>query len=130
MRSGRIRLEDISEAIAGIKQTLTAVNLEAFSQSWLMQRAVERGLKIVSEARRSIPDALKAEFPSVPWHQIAGIGNILRHKYHRVEPALIWNITMAHLPVISSSVKQMLMDLNETKRLIVGLTKNVMRNRD
>ncbi|MHB8283938.1 MAG: HepT-like ribonuclease domain-containing protein [Caulobacteraceae bacterium] len=109
MRSGRIRLEDISEAITGIEQTLTGVDLEAFSQSWLIQRAVERGLEIVSEASRSIPDELKAKFPSVPWHQIAGIGNILRHEYHRVEPAIIWNITKVHLPVLSSSVKQMLM---------------------
>jgi uncharacterized protein with HEPN domain len=51
MRSGRIRLEDISEAIDGIEQTLTGVDLEAFSQSWLMQRAVERGLEIVSEGQ-------------------------------------------------------------------------------
>jgi uncharacterized protein with HEPN domain len=71
MRGGRIRLEDISEAIAGIEQTLTGVDLEAFSQSWLMQRAVERGLEIVSEASRGIPDELKAEFPDVPWHQIS-----------------------------------------------------------
>jgi hypothetical protein len=36
-----------------------------------MQRAVERGLEIMSEASRHIPDDLKALAPDIPWRQIA-----------------------------------------------------------
>ncbi len=73
-----------------------------------MQRAVERGLEIISEASRGIPEEQKANHPDVPWAQIAGIGNILRHEYHRVEPVIVLNITQEHLPSLARAVTQML----------------------
>jgi len=112
MRSARVRLEDIAEAIAGIQQTLAAADLRSFADSWPMQRAVERGLEIISEASRGIPENQKSSYPDVPWKQIAGIGNILRHEYHRVEAAIVWNITQTHLPGLALAVRQML-DLEE-----------------
>lgn len=72
-----------------------------------MQRAVERALEIISEASRAIPDERKAGYPDVPWSQIAGIGNVLRHEYHRVEPVIVWNITQTHLPVLAVAVQRM-----------------------
>jgi uncharacterized protein with HEPN domain len=108
MRSARVRLEDIAEAIAGIEQALAGADLEVFSGSWLMQRAVERGLEIISEASRGIPEDQKSANPEVRWTQIAGIGNILRHEYHRVEPTIVWNITQTHLPGLALAVRRML----------------------
>jgi uncharacterized protein with HEPN domain len=61
-----------------------------------LQRAVERGLEIISEASRSLPDDLKQRAPMIPWPAIAAIGNILRHEYQRVEARLVWNITQQH----------------------------------
>jgi uncharacterized protein with HEPN domain len=92
MRAARVRLEDIDEAITGIGRALAGVDEDAFAESWTLQRAVERGLEIISEASRAIPEADKLKHPEVPWMQIAGIGNVLRHEYHRVEPAIVWNI--------------------------------------
>ena len=108
MRTGRVRLEDIAQAIDGIEQTLAGASLASFSDSWVMQRAVERGLEIISEASRSIPDSGKAAYPDVPWTQIAGIGNILRHEYHRVVPAIVWNITETHLPALAQAISGLL----------------------
>ena len=101
-------MEDIAEAIEGIRQTLSNTDLQGFSGSWIMQRAVERGLEIISEASRGIPEDQKAAYPDVPWTQIAGIGNILRHEYHRVEPLIIWNITEAHLPALAQAIRALL----------------------
>jgi len=110
LRNARLSLEDIAEAVAGIEQTLAGVDLDSFGQSWQMRRAVERGLEIISEASRRIPDDQKSARPEVPWTQIAGIGNILRHEYHRVEAAIIWNIAQTHLPALARAVRMMLDD--------------------
>jgi uncharacterized protein with HEPN domain len=75
-----------------------------------LQRAIERGLEIISEASRGIPEGQKSAHPGVPWTQIAGIGNIRRHEYHRVEPTIVWNITQTHLPSLSMAIGQMLAD--------------------
>lgn len=108
MRSSRVRLEDIAEAIAGIEETLKGVDLPTFAESWQMRSAVERGLEIISEASRGVPEDRKAAYPDVPWPQIAGIGNILRHEYHRVEPVIVWNITQTHLLSLARAIHQML----------------------
>jgi len=101
-------LADIAEAIAGIEATIDGESLETFALSWTTQRAVERGLEIVSEASRGLDLKQVDVFPDVAWRQIADIGNLLRHEYHRVEPTIIWNITHAHLPRLKAAVQAML----------------------
>ena len=110
MRNAQVRLEDIAEAIAGIRAALAGVVFDDFAQCWPLQRAVERGLEIISEASQGLSEANKAAHPSVPWNDIAGIGNILRHEYHRVEPLIIWNITVEHLPALAQAVAALLSD--------------------
>jgi hypothetical protein len=46
-----------------------------------MRWLVQRGIEIISEASRGIPDAAKSLRSEVPWKKIAGIGNVLRHDY-------------------------------------------------
>ena len=105
-RSVRARLDDILEAISGIQSTLADVSIEDFTASWQRQRAVERGLAIVSEASRSLPDAMKATEPDIPWRDIAAIGNLLRHEYQRAEPVIVWNIAGRHLPPLEAAVRR------------------------
>jgi uncharacterized protein with HEPN domain len=52
VRDPTLRLEDIVEAIGGIEQTLAGADFEMFQGSWSMQRAVERGLEIISDVER------------------------------------------------------------------------------
>jgi uncharacterized protein with HEPN domain len=111
MRSGKAQAQDIVDAVVGIEQTLAGVAFATFAESGVMQRAIERGLEIISEASRALPEEDKARFPEVPWPQIAGVGNILRHEYHRVEPLIIWNITKTHLPALGHAVRRMLAEM-------------------
>jgi uncharacterized protein with HEPN domain len=103
-RSARARRDDIREALVGIETTLEGVSFETFATSWQLQRAIERGLEIISEASRSLPDELKQHAPQIPWRAISAIGNILRHEYQRVETRLVWNIAEQHLRPLRAAV--------------------------
>lgn len=107
-RSLHARLVDMRDAAGGIRETLDSVNFDAFQNSWLMQRAVERGLEIISEASRALSADMKRETSDVPWTQIGAIGNVLRHEYQRVEPRIVWNITHEHLPRLEAAVQKLL----------------------
>lgn len=96
-RSILLRLMDIRAAITGINDLVGGVGYDTFAQNWGMQRAVERGLEIISEATRHIPDDLKALASEIPWRQIAAIGKLLRHEYHRADSSATWNIVTEHL---------------------------------
>ena len=94
------RLNDIIEAIERINSALVSVSLELFENDWQRQWLVERGVEIISEASRHLPDNLKARNPEIPWQKVAGIGNVLRHNYERIAAPILWKMVQVHLPIL------------------------------
>jgi uncharacterized protein with HEPN domain len=108
-----VRLEHILEAIREIESFAAGRTLEDYlSQAWL-RFATQRGIEIVSEASRHLPDELKARHPEIPWRDIAGIGNILRHGYDSLEHAVIWGVVEHDLPPLKAAVEALLRDANK-----------------
>lgn len=66
------------------------ITLENFENDWRRQWLVERGVEIVSEARRHLTPELKARHPEIPWRKLAGVGNVLRHDYETMAAPVIW----------------------------------------
>jgi uncharacterized protein with HEPN domain len=111
-RSARPHMTDILEAVQEIEKTVHGFSFETYRASWQVRRAVERGLEIISEASRHIPDELKRQLDEIPWQQIAGIGNVLRHEYHRVDDLIVWNIVQEHLPQLKMGIMKLLAHLS------------------
>ncbi len=80
---------------------------------WLWRRAIERGIEIISEAARHLPDDLKRAEPGVPWRQVTGVGNVLRHGCDSVEDAVIYDIATSQLDELEAAVRRMLARLGE-----------------
>lgn len=49
-------VSEILEALDGINAAVRGKSFEDFDQDWLLQRGVERGIEIISEAARHLPD--------------------------------------------------------------------------
>lgn len=109
----RPALRTILEAIDGIQSATAGKTLEQYSADWLLRHGVQRGIEIISEAVRRIPPELLEKQPQVPWPQIAGIGNVLRHEYHRVSDTVIWNVVQEHLPPLKLAILAIDADLME-----------------
>lgn len=89
-RSPLLRIHDMLESIRGIEKALAGKTLRDYERSWLLRSAAERGIEVISEASRHLGRDLKAQHKDVRWKDIAGIGNILRHDYQRVDASIIW----------------------------------------
>ena len=87
--------------------------LDEYSADWLLRHGVQRGIEIVSEAARRIPPNLQATQPHIPWPQIMGIGNVLRHEYHRISDTVIWNVVQEYLAPLKAAVSAIDADLKE-----------------
>ena len=72
-------MDEVLQAIANIEADTTGLDFERFVADRRVRQLVERNLEIISEASRRIADHLKATAPDIPWREIAGIGNVLRH---------------------------------------------------
>jgi uncharacterized protein with HEPN domain len=97
-RSYLPRLDDITVAIEHVRAELKDVSLPDFEADWRKRHVVERGVEILSEASRYLPDELKARHPEIPWPKVASIGNVLRHNYEGISPAIMWALVRDDLP--------------------------------
>jgi uncharacterized protein with HEPN domain len=109
----RPALRAILEAIDGIDSSTRGKTLDDYSADWLLRHGIQRGIEIVSEAARRIPPELQATQPDIPWAQIIGIGNVLRHEYHRISDVVIWNVVQQYLPPLKVAVSAIEVGLKE-----------------
>lgn len=96
------RLLDIIEAIERIDDLLSASSFDDFGAAWQQRWLVERGVEIISEASRHLSPELKARHPHIPWRNVAGIGNILRHNYESIATAVLWKLAKYDLPALEA----------------------------
>lgn len=104
IRSPLLRIHDMLESIRGIEKALAGKTLRDYERSWLLRSAVERGIEVISEASRHLGGDLKTQHKDVRWKDIAGIGNILRHDYQRIDAAIIWKAVKDDLPPLKGAL--------------------------
>ncbi|NTS31990.1 DUF86 domain-containing protein [Phyllobacterium sp. BT25] len=104
---------EIIEAIDGIEISTRNKSLADF-KDWLLRMGVQRALEIISEASRHLPDELLLIAPEIPWKQIRGIGNILRHEYHRLADSIVWSVVTDHLPQLRIAMTKIRAKLDST----------------
>jgi uncharacterized protein with HEPN domain len=87
--------------------------LSGTTRSWVLRSALERGVEVISEASRHLGRELKSQHKDVRWKDIAGVGNILRHEYQRIDSQIIWNAVKDDLPVLKKALLSIRASLTE-----------------
>jgi uncharacterized protein with HEPN domain len=103
-REARLPLQDILDAIGQIKDFTAGMNFEAFRADAKTIAAVERKLLVISEAAIRLSDEAEALCPGLPWRDIRGIGNWLRHQYDAVDAEAVWQTVIDDLPPLQAAV--------------------------
>jgi uncharacterized protein with HEPN domain len=100
----RPALNAILDAIEGIEAATAGKHLQEYTASWLIRHAVQRGIEIISEASRRIPEDVRVTQPQIPWARIVAVGNMLRHEYHRISDDIVWQIVIHDLPPLKIAI--------------------------
>lgn len=87
-----------------IAQFVRGMDLGKFREDPKTVAAVERKLLLISEAALRLGEDAERLCPGLPWHNIRGIGNWLRHRYDRVDVETVWNTVTDDLPPLRSGV--------------------------
>ncbi len=82
---------------------------EKFSVSGL---ALERCMEVIGEAVKQIPPDIRERYSEIPWKQVAGLRDLLIHRYWSAQMARLVEIVENYLPDLVRVVKQILEDLN------------------
>ncbi|CAA7620753.1 DUF86 domain-containing protein [Magnetospirillum sp. UT-4] len=66
-------------------------------------RAVERCLLIIAEAATKLGPAADALCPGIPWRDVRGLGNVIRHEYDGLDANRIWATVQEDLPPLRAA---------------------------
>ena len=91
-------LFDILEAIDKIERYASDITFEKLMQDDRTRDAILRNIQIIGEASKNIPEDLVAAHPEIDWGGVAGIRDIITHRYFRVDWHLLWTSIREELP--------------------------------
>jgi uncharacterized protein with HEPN domain len=103
------RLLHIKQSIDHIHHLLDGKTVHDLRSDPYLRAALERFLKIISEASRHLPEDWKQSFgQNVPWHDIANFGNVLRHAYDGVDVEVLWSVNESDIAPLERAIDAML----------------------
>lgn len=118
MSSDKLRvadwLRDIIENAAAAEDYVRGIDFAQFRQDRMRIDAVERCLMRLTEAAIRIGEDRMAQIvPETPMHQLRGLGNMLRHAYDAIDPAVVWATVADDLPAFRSACERALAGMAE-----------------
>ena len=87
---------------------LEGVDFDSYKADIRTKSAVERQVQIITEAAYRLGDQADTLCPGPDWKGLRGMGNILRHAYHRVEDQIVWDTVKTEFPPLKAAVKKAL----------------------
>ena len=111
-RTAKDRLLDISEAAAGVRKAVEALERteadEAEEEAQLAFDALLYRLLVIGEAVKALPEKLLALKTDVPWREIARLRDLLAPHYYRVDAQVIRRTVEAPLDQLTAAVSELL----------------------
>jgi uncharacterized protein with HEPN domain len=103
-------VEDIADAMEKAEILLKGVTYDQFESDFRINFAVVRALEIVGEAAKRLPMTLRAQYPNIPWKQMAGMRDRIIHGYDTVDLEIVWDVVKQDIPHIKPQTQQTLTD--------------------
>jgi uncharacterized protein with HEPN domain len=98
---------------AGLSGLPQESNFVAFSENEEKIFAVRAAFIELSEAAIRLGAAAGRLCPGIPWRDVRGIGNHLRHGYDSIDLERLWNSMTEDLPVLGRAVTEALSRIQE-----------------
>ncbi len=107
-RDPKLFLQDILDSASDISAFIRGMDFDKFMADKRTRLAVTRGLEVIGEAVKSLPEGLRTRHPEVNWHQAMAMRDRLIHAYFGASDRIIWDTVVNDLPKMEEQVKAIL----------------------
>lgn len=107
MKDDRIYLLHIRDCLERIVE-YTCEGRDAFFADTKTQDAVIRNFEVIGEAVKSLSHAHRDAHPDIPWKRIAGLRDLLIHRYFGVKLETVWEVIERELSGLRAVIGEML----------------------
>jgi len=107
-RSSSLLLFDIYQSIEKIEEFTRGISFDQLLADERTKDAILRNLQVIGEASKNLPETLAADHPEVDWSGLAGVRDIVTHRYFRVDWHLLWTSVHEELPVLKIQIRNLM----------------------
>lgn len=105
-RDFRDYVADIIKSIDSLESFTKGMSYEEFIRDEKTVWAVIRGIEIIGEAVKNLPDHLKEKHPDIPWREMTAMRNKLIHEYFGVDVRVLWLTVQKDIPSVKPQLSE------------------------
>ena len=104
-------LEEIYESIDLIGRYVSGLTEKEFEENIEKQDAVLRRIEIIGEAVKNLSNTTRAQYPDIPWKEMAGMRDVVIHQYFGVTLGMIWRVATSDLILLKEKMSTIIDEL-------------------
>ena len=107
-RDYTLYLNDIRSACEKILRYTKGLALDTFLSDEKTFDAVVRNLEVLGEAAKHIPPQVRTQHPQIEWRKIAGMRDVVAHRYFGIDEDILWDVIQNRVPALLTQVQRIL----------------------
>lgn len=110
-RKSSALIGDMLRAIDHVSAYTHNISFLEFSKNFMAAEACLYNIQVPGEAVSRLPEAVKLQYPDVPWALIKGMRNRLIHEYFGTDLPVVWDVITIELPVLKPILEKIQKEL-------------------
>lgn len=107
-------LIDIERAVRRILRYIDNVSRDELEMNDEKVSAILYQIAVIGEATKRLSPEFRQQHPEIPWRDIAGMRDVLIHKYDQVDFDVIWDVVQNKLPELLTLLEPILPSLENS----------------
>jgi uncharacterized protein with HEPN domain len=103
-------LQDMLDSARLAMDYVRGISREQFLSDIGTQDKVLRRLTILGEAAKNVSEETRTTYPEITWREIAGLRDVVVHRYPSVQMDRIWQIVHENVPPLISALERLIPD--------------------